>query len=338
MGGGMGGMGGGMGGGMMSIPPTGNPFTTLKAGQTRHLPTRLVALSQPQLDNPLAAPEKGEKLRIGEIGQVTDNAQVQAALKRLAEDKAPQTVSQLVMWRVAGGLEWATIADLSKDWANAHELTLARQFVDQLGDLAEGDSGTMLYDVRASDAALAPLVNELGALLKGKNVLGLRTKAGAPAQPEGPSVMCRILISGTASKPEALVQVSASDGTATKWLPAGKFTLPLAREAGKLKVAEFGNAMAEGVLGRLVRAQLSKGPRVKGKETYRVRIDNASPLILNGLAVSGTSQKVGEMPKVLSGISLPPRKSLTVPASTELVDQLGLKGGVRVIAADLSGL
>ena len=95
------------------------------------------------------------------------------------------------------------------------------------------------------------------------------------------------------------MQVLASDGTATKWLPAGKFTLPLARESGKLKGVEFGNAMAEGVLARLVRAQLSKGPRVKGKETYRVRIDNASPLILNGLAVAGTSPKEGELPKVL---------------------------------------
>ena len=48
MGGGMGGMGGGMGGmggGMRSVPPTGLPFTTLAAGQTRHLPTRVVSIS-----------------------------------------------------------------------------------------------------------------------------------------------------------------------------------------------------------------------------------------------------------------------------------------------------
>jgi hypothetical protein len=334
-------MGGGMGGmgcGFMSVPPTGTPYTTLKAGQTRHLPTRLVALTQPQANDPLAAPQKGEELQIGDIGQLTDDAKVQAALKRLAKDKAPQTVSQLVMWRVAGGLEWATIANLSKGWANAHELTLAQQFVEQLDGLAEGESGTMLYDVRASNAALEPLASEIGTLLKGKNVLGLRTKSGAPARPEGPAVLCRISVSGTASKPEALVQVLTSDATASKWLAAGKFTLPLARESGKLKGVEFGNAMAEGVLGRLVRAQLSKGSRVKGKDTYKVRIDNASPLILNGLAVAGTSPKEGELPKVLSGISLSPRKSLTLPASLDVVDQLGLKGGVRVIAADLSGL
>jgi len=270
---------------------------------------------------------------------LTGDPRVQAALKRLAEDKAPQTVSQLVMWRVASGLEWATIAQMSKGGANAHELTLAHQFVEkQLGELAEGESGTLLFDVRASNATFEPLASELGALLKGKTVLGLRAESKAPARPEGPSVLCRILVSGSETKPQALVQVSASDGTATKWLPAGKFTLPMARESGKLKGAEFGNALAEGILGRLVRAQLSKGPRVKGKETYRVRIDNASPLILNGLAVSGTSTKAGELPKVLSGICLSPRRSMTVPAGAEVVEQLGLKGGVRVIAADLSGL
>ena len=110
---------------------------------------------------------------------------MQAALKRLAADKAPETVSQLVMWRVAGGLEWATIAKMSKGWANAHELALAQQFVEQLGELAEGESGTMLYDVRASDAALEPLASELGALLKGKNVLGLRADRGARRSPRG---------------------------------------------------------------------------------------------------------------------------------------------------------
>ncbi len=40
------------------------------------------------------------------------------ALKRLAEDKPPQTVSQLVMLRVASGREWSAIEGMSKSWAN----------------------------------------------------------------------------------------------------------------------------------------------------------------------------------------------------------------------------
>ena len=36
-------------------------------------------------------PGKGEKLRIGDIGQLTATPRVQKALKRLAADKAPDT-------------------------------------------------------------------------------------------------------------------------------------------------------------------------------------------------------------------------------------------------------
>ena len=78
---------------------------------------------------------------------------------------------------------------------------------------------------------------------------------------------------------------------------------------------------------------------VKGKQTYKVRIDNASPLILNGLAVLGdATARPTSCPRSSSGISISPRKSMTVPATGEMVEQLGLKKGIRVIAADLSGL
>ena len=46
------------------------------------------------------------------------NPRVQKALKRLSTSKAPTSLSQLVMWRVAGGLEWDTIAQLAEKWAN----------------------------------------------------------------------------------------------------------------------------------------------------------------------------------------------------------------------------
>ena len=106
-----------------------------------------------------------------------------------------------------------------------------------------------------------------------------------------------------------------------------------------MKAAEVADTLAEGLLGRLVRAQLSKtATKVKGQDVYKVRIDNASPLVLNGVAVLGNEAKTGELPKVLSGISVSPGKSMTVPATSEMVEQLGLRRGLRVIAADLSGL
>ena len=44
------------------------------------------------------------------------------------------------------------------------------------------------------------------------------------------------------------------------------------------------------------------------------------------------------MPKALAGICIAPRRRMTVPATGEVVEQLGLKKGVRVVAIDLSGL
>ena len=44
------------------------------------------------------------------------------------------------------------------------------------------------------------------------------------------------------------------------------------------------------------------------------------------------------MPKVLSMISVSPRKSLTVPTDEDVVRSLGLKKGIKVVALDLSGL
>jgi hypothetical protein len=349
MGGGMGGMGGGMGGGMMggmggrgggfrSVPPSSLPFASLKSGQTRNLPTRLVSLSTPNPDQPIAVPAKGEKLELGDISQATNDARVQKALKRLAADKAPTSVSQLVMWRVASKMEWDAIAHLSKSWSNAHELSLARAFVEKLDTLPDSDTGALLCEIRGADGAQSALASELSKQLEGQNVLGLPVQTVVPNRPEGPSVACRVQITGTAEKSEAHVQVAKSDGPATSWVAVGKFTLPIERKEGQVETAAFADALAEGILNRLVRAQLSKGPMVKGKLTYKIRVDNASPLLLNGLAVQGTVDKAGEAPKVLAGISIPPFKNMTVPATGEMVDELGLKKGIRLIAADLSGL
>jgi hypothetical protein len=331
----MGGMGG-MGGGFRSVPPTGLPEATLRPGQTRSLPTRLASLSAP--DDPegkVSLPQKGERLRIDDLRDNATNPRVLKALTRLARDKAPETVATLVMWNVAGRLGWDAIAERSKGWANAHELTLAQSLVAQLDALPQGETGALLYEVRG-DAALAGALSDL---LKDYSVLGLKAKAGVPDRPEGPAIACRIIVDETAGKPEATVHVATTDGAAAEWLPAGKFTLAVATEAGKPKAAAFADALAEGLLGRLVRAQISRAGVVKGKTIYKCRIDNASPLILNGLAILGSGKTRTETtPKVLSGISVSPRRSMTVPLTGDMVDQFGLRKDVRVIAADLSGL
>ncbi len=232
------------------------------------------------------------------------------------------------------GLDWERIAQLSSDWANAHELSLAQQFADQLDNLPDSENGTIFFDVQSTGTAGAARAQALTKELTDKNFLGLNAKLGIPAQPEGPAVACRVRFADA----EATVQVVCTDGSASRWVPFGKFTLPLAAGAEQFQPAKFGEALAEGVLSRMVRAQYMRGPNVKGKPSYQVRIDNASPLVLNGLAVLGTETKTAEQPKELSGVCISPRRSMTVPATEEVVKTLGLRKGIRVVAADLSGL
>ena len=71
-------------------------------------------------------------------------------MRRLAEEKAPTVITQLVLWNVGSGLDWGTIAGLAKDSANPYELSLARQFVANLdkASTSKDDSGRIYVDVR----------------------------------------------------------------------------------------------------------------------------------------------------------------------------------------------
>jgi hypothetical protein len=338
MGGGMGGMGGGMGGmggGMRSVPPTDLPSADLKPKETRSLPTRLVSISAPDPQAGLSLPGQGERLEIvGDVGRVNGDPRVEKALKRLAAEKAPTSVSQLVMWRLAAGLDWDSIARLSEAWANPYERTLAEDFVEHLRELPEGETGRVLFQVQGTDAGSESLAADVVKAVQGKTVLGLRAESGIPAHPEGPAVACRVRLTDR----EALVQVDGTDAAGRNWAPLGKFSVAIPGDPGKVDVTKLTDAMVEGILTRLVRAQLVKGPREKGKPTYQIRIENASPLILNGLAALGTESAKDEAPKVLSGITISPRKSMNLPASEQVVRMLGLKKGIRLVAVDLSGL
>jgi hypothetical protein len=342
MAGGMGrgmGMGGMTGGGFRSVPATGLPQATLRPHQTRHLPTPLVSLVGPTAEGRVLLPAEGEPLQVGQVSKDTGDTWTQAALKRLAEHKAPQSVAQLVLWHVTDGFSWETVAGASRSWANAHELALARQFVTELrrggGTIAEPELGTLYWELTSRRDEGDPLADSLAALLRERTMLGLRTREGIPPKSDGPAVAVRIRL----DEGEEMVQISASDPVDNTWKPVGKAHLGLESSADQPRTAaEVADAMAEAVLSRLVTARLTVGPRAKGKPTYRVTIVNASPLILNGLAIARVGGKPEDAPSVLVGISLPPMKDLTVTASGELVERLGLKGGLRPVAADLSGL
>jgi hypothetical protein len=352
MGGGMGGMGGGMGGmgGMMSIPPTDLPNATLNPGQSRDLATRIVSLNGPDADGNVNFPAKGEPLTLGDVAQAGVPPKVQAALRRLARDKAPENISQIVLWAV-GGMAWDDITALSQTWTNPQEIALAKQLVEDLdANAANGDTGRLLIEVTAKDDARKGLAGELTNLFAKQTVLGLQVEPKVPARPTGPAVGVKVQLIGTTEKPEASVQLATTDASGKTWTAVGKFTLPMTVDAktGKVKVEEFGDALAEQLLKRLVVVKLVKtkanaeGALIptspKGKDTYTIRVENYSPLLLNGVAVVGAGAKPSEPAKLLAGVSIAPRRTYSMPATAESVDRLGLKDGIKVLALDLSGL
>jgi hypothetical protein len=341
MGGGMmggmgGGMMGGMGGGMRSVPPTGQPFAVLQPGQTRRLPTRLVSLGGPSTEGTVAFPAQGEKLTLGDVAQLSPDPRVTAAVRRLAEEKAPTVASQLVMWNVAAGLDWNTIANLSRGWADPRDVALARRFVESLdGSAKDGsakeETGRIFVKVDG-DASLADAIKTFA---KDGVLLGLKVEMGIPDAPSGPSLAFAIVVDAAKEKAEVAVKSSTGLG---RWVDAGKLTLPVAKKDGKVDAPKLADAVADGILGRVIEARLVAGKKVKGKETYTVQIHNRSPLILNGIALAGPAPAEKTVPGVLSGLSVGPGKYLAVGTSAEMVERLGLKKGVHILAADLSGL
>ncbi len=349
-GGGMGGMGGGgMGGGFRSVPPTDLPSTTLASNQSRDLKTRIVSLRTPGLDGQITYPAAGERLDVGDVAQVEADPRMQAALRRLARDKASSTVAQLVLWGTAG-MPWAEVARMSRGWVNGYEVALAQQMVASLDLQQPTDPGRLLVEITAQDESQAATSTTLQGIFRNRLMLGLAVESTVPTNPTGPSVACKLQVQGSVAHPEVLVQLATTDETGARWQPTGKFTLPQSLDAdGKLKDAEFGDALAEGLINRLVKVTVTHpsaasagliplAPKEREREAYRVRIDNCSPLLLNGVALVGTEAKPSDPLKVLAGISLAPRKIIILPVSGHSAQDYGLKHGVRVMALDLSGL
>jgi hypothetical protein len=356
--GGMGGMGGGMGGmggGFRSLPPTGPFETTLEPGQVKHLATPLVSLNGPGANAEPLAPAEGEKLRIGSVDQATDDLRTSLALKRLAAVKAPQTISQMVLWYVTAGADWDDVGRLAQGWGNAYEVSLAREFVANLSRgegppaSAQQDPGNLYWEIKVDGDGSAQTTNDFRALWKKHSVLGLTAKEGVPTKPMKPALACWIEVSSHA----VTVNLCVSHSSGTEWVNIDRFQLkrpkaPKESEApSKSAVADssvnqdtvlLADAVAEAMLTRLVRVQLNPGPVVKTKKTYQIKIVNESPMILNGVALAGAATPANLDPTVLQGLSVPPLKSLTLPASAEAVNRLNFKKNLRAVAADLSGL
>jgi hypothetical protein len=320
------------------------------------LPTDLVSLNPPDANARPLVPAKGEKLQISAIEQWTDDTRTQKALKGLAKAKAPQTISQMVLWNVTSGADWDNVGRLSQGWGNAHEIALARRFVDGLEEAhassARAEPGLLYWDLKADGDQYKELIDGLRTLWAKYPVLGLTAREAVPERPEGPALACWMELKGGALD----VRLAASHPSGSDWVRAGAFQIKLSdakpgpaepegdASAGtndqprEREAVLLGDRVAAGVLDRVVRVQLAHGSKSKPKESFRIKIVNESPLILSGLALGGSEAGDDARPSILEGLALPPKKSLVVPATAELVERLRLKSGVRVLAADLSGL
>ena len=238
---------------------------------------------------------------------------------------------------MAGKLDWATIAQLSRGWANVRELALARQMVEQLDALPEGESGRLFVAFDGKDE----IAKQLDALFRDRTVLGLTATSGVPEKPKGPAVGCKVSLSGEPGKLEATVRLASSGSKGgNEWAPAGKFTLPVNLDAkGQPDLEAFGDALAEGIMNRLVRALFGQEAEPGRPLTaFHVRIENASPMILNGISLISTEHKANDVPRYLLGINVAPGRNLSLSITNKAAQEYGLKKGIQLVGLDLSGL
>ena len=191
--------GGGFGGGFRSVAPAAPASALVKPGQTRRLATPLVSLSGPSAEGDLAMPRRGEPLAVLDIDALPKSKPpTRTAVKRLAQEQAPQTVAQLVLWNVRTGVDWPRLEPLARRWANPGEFALARHFVTELDatSVATGSggpparSGFIDIDLRTVGSESKPLAAQLRTFLDGRSMLGLKVRLRPAESPQGPALAC----------------------------------------------------------------------------------------------------------------------------------------------------
>ena len=224
---------------------------------------------------------------MGDIAEVNSDVAVQKALRKLATDRVPTSVSQLVMWRVSGRLDWETIAELSRGLGEpprAHAGPPDRRSSRGHSGERKRSADVPVRRDRRVRAASGRAIGRVPSRQDDPGVAGGDRGTGPPPGRVGG-------LPGPAHGPRG----SGADGRQRRGLPdlGGLRQVHAAgrQRSGQVRPREFTDGLAEGMLGRLVRAQLVKGPRDKGKVTYGIKIDNASPLDPPWACVAGAREQ-----------------------------------------------
>ena len=211
------------------------------------------------------------------------------------------------MWHLTAGLDWDTLAQMSKVGQSLRADACQGFRRTSRPRLPEGETGRVLFEVEGTDEASEAIAGELKNTIRSKPVLGLLAEIGIPARPEGPAVACRVRIQGRRGLGAGDQQRFAAAKTGS---PSASLPSPRLRTKANLTPALLRTSSPRASSTGWFEPQLSKGVKDKGKMHYSVRIDNASPLILNGLAALGTTSSPDEIPKVLPGICVSPPQEL----------------------------
>ena len=69
---------------------------------------------------------------------------------------------------------------------------MARDFVEHLDTLPEGETGRVQFSITGDDPGNEPIAADASRALQGKIVLGLWAERGIPVRPDGPAVAVRV--------------------------------------------------------------------------------------------------------------------------------------------------
>ena len=248
MGGGMGGMGGGMGGmggGMRSVPPTGLPFATLEAGPDPATCRPAWSACRRRTSPWWPCPQKGEKLQIGDISEMNADAGCRRRCGGSRRTRRHEPVAQLVMWNVAGKLDWETIASCPRSgptrtsWPGAGVRRQARHAAGR----REGD---VALEILAAGRSRRRWPSELTqAVLEGHGARSAN-RAGSPRSASRARRGLQGAVERTRRRPRRRCRWPSAT-VQHAWVPVGKFTLRSSARPARSR-EKFADSLAEGIL------------------------------------------------------------------------------------------
>ena len=207
-------------------------------------------------------PAQGEKLTLGDVAQITADPRTAAAVRRLADrEGADGRLAARALERRGWPRLGRRSRRLSAGWADPRDVALAKRFVDTLDSPIAEETGRIHVQVDGDP----DLASAMKTLAKEGSLLGLKVETGNPRRPRRP-------VAGGDDRRERREGQGGGRRQGRPTAGAGGSTRAssrcrLLRRTASSTPPAFADAMADGLLGRLVEARLVK----RGRSTARRR-------------------------------------------------------------------